>query len=166
MRTIVIIALGFSACGEAPDGTAPPTHECDLVADAGVDSVVSMGSTLELDGSSSTLCGIGEARFSWEPLPKLESAQPRAVIVPPLVRRIRPKPLELPGPRHEPDGWLIMGPGEGPVDEITGPHVVAGGWWMRALERAYYFVRTRSGRLLWIFDDRRRRRWFLHGEVE
>jgi protein ImuB len=107
-----------------------------------------------------------EARFSWEPLPKLESAQPRAVIVPPLVRRIRPKPLELPGPRHEPDGWLIMGPGEGPVDEITGPHVVAGGWWMRALERAYYFVRTRSGRLLWIFDDRRRRRWFLHGEVE
>ena len=54
----------------------------------------------------------------------------------------------------------------GPVEEVIGPHVVSGGWWIREISRDYYYVRTRSGRWLWIYNDRRRRRWFLQGEVE
>ena len=55
---------------------------------------------------------------------------------------------------------------DGPVEEVIGPHIVSGGWWTRETTRAYHYVRTRSGRWLWIYNDRRRRRWFLHGEVE
>ena len=34
------------------------------------------------------------------------------------------------------------------------------------ISRAYYYVRTRSGRWLWIYHDDKRRRWFLQGEVQ
>jgi protein ImuB len=108
-----------------------------------------------------------EARFAWEPLRQRLPARPRAVIGPPLVRRLHVRPLSLPPrPRHEPDGWLVAGLPEGPVDEVVGPHIVSGGWWMKAIERAYFFLRTRSGRWLWAFEDRKRNAWFLHGEVE
>lgn len=108
-----------------------------------------------------------EARFTWEPLHQLALARPRPVIVPALVRRLHVQPLPLPPrPRHEPDGWLIAGLPEGPVEEVVGPHVISGGWWMKAVERAYFFLRTRSGRWLWAFEDRKRNAWFLHGEVE
>ena len=32
--------------------------------------------------------------------------------------------------------------------------------------RDYYFVETRRGEVLWVYYDRRRRGWFLHGRVE
>jgi protein ImuB len=34
------------------------------------------------------------------------------------------------------------------------------------VRRDYYFVETRRGELLWVYYDRRRRGWFLHGRVE
>jgi protein ImuB len=37
---------------------------------------------------------------------------------------------------------------------------------VREVRRDYYFVETRRGELLWIYYDRRRRGWFLHGRVE
>jgi protein ImuB len=67
--------------------------------------------------------------------------------------------------RYEPDGWIIDD-ADGPIEEVIGPQVVSGGWWMREVQREYYYVRTRNGRWLWIYHDRRRRRWFLQGEVE
>jgi protein ImuB len=108
-----------------------------------------------------------EARFHWVRCEKLASPAPQHVELPPLVRRLLPRPVALaPRPRHEPDGWLIAGPAAGPVEEIVGPHVIAGGWWMRSVERAYHFVRTQGGAWLWVFEDRRRRGWFLNGSVE
>lgn len=108
-----------------------------------------------------------EASFAWEKLERLELPRPgdscgeRA-----LIRRYFPSPVELPlRSRHEPDGWVINLV-DGPVEEVIGPHVLSGGWWIHEVVRDYYYVRTRSGRWLWIYNDRRRRRWFLHGEVE
>ena len=68
--------------------------------------------------------------------------------------------------RRDPDGWLIAGVSEGPVEEVIGPHIVSGGWWIKEITRAYYYVRTRRGRWLWIYHDDKRRRWYLQGEVQ
>jgi protein ImuB len=109
-----------------------------------------------------------EACYGWEPLQRLSRrGAPAEVAVRPLVRRIYTPPIELPPrDRHEPDGWLIAGIADGPVEEVIGPQLVSGGWWMREVARAYHYVRTRSGRWLWIYHDQKRRRWFLHGEVQ
>lgn len=108
-----------------------------------------------------------EARFGWEPLDELTLPEPTGVTHRPLVRRLYSPPIQLPPrARHEPDGWLIARFADGPVVEVIGPHIVSGGWWTRDTSRAYHYVRTRSGRWLWIYNDRKRRRWFLHGEVE
>jgi protein ImuB len=107
-----------------------------------------------------------EARFSWEPLASLAPAQPREEAQPQLVRRLHARPVPLP-PREarEPDGWLIRGLSGGRVEKLHGPHRVSGGWWQRELERDYYFAETSLGETLWIFYDRKRRRWLLQGAV-
>lgn len=114
-----------------------------------------------------------EAQFAWEPLQHLElsrglePARHGGMSLAPVIRRIFTPPIPLPTrDRHEPDGWLVAGVGEGPVEEVIGPHVVSGGWWLREAARTYYYVRTRSGRWLWIYHDQMRRRWFLQGEVQ
>lgn len=108
-----------------------------------------------------------EARFRWEPLERLPPAAPREVTVRPLVRRLWARPVPLPPlGRHDPDGWLLAGEACGPVDEKIGPYIVSGGWWRRPVHREYHFARMRNGELFWIYYDRPRRRWFLHGAVE
>lgn len=108
-----------------------------------------------------------EARYGWEPLQHLVPPRSTAPLVAPLVRRLHTPPIALPPRDHrEPDGWLVAGVADGPVEEVIGPHFINGGWWMREIARAYYYVRTRSGRWLWIYHDQKRRRWFLHGEVQ
>ena len=47
----------------------------------------------------------------------------------------------------------------------AGPYLVNGGWWLKEVQREYLFVLTRRGELLWVYHDKRRRRWFLHGQV-
>ena len=77
------------------------------------------------------------------------------------------RPTALPcRERHEPDGWLISGFQRGPAIRLRGPYVVSGGWWAREVHREYHFVETERGDLLWVYYDRRRRQWFLHGQVE
>ncbi len=49
-----------------------------------------------------------------------------------------------------------------------GPYRLSGGWWGRehgGVERDYYFVETHGGDLAWVFFDRRRDAWFLHGWI-
>lgn len=124
-------------------------------------------------GQDAVLCArlhagyLPEAQYGWERLERLCPARPAAPGVCPLVRRIHTPAIPLP-PRdsREPDGWLVAGIAEGPVEEVIGPHLVTGGWWMREIARAYYYVRTRSGRWLWIYHDQKRRRWYLQGEVQ
>ena len=108
-----------------------------------------------------------EARFDWEPVASVASPKPRAVRTPPLVRRIYARPLPFsPGRHREAEAELIRHIDEGTVRETLGPYIVSGGWWSREVQREYYFVRTSNGRALWMFYDRRRMGWFIHGEVE
>jgi protein ImuB len=86
---------------------------------------------------------------------------------PQLVRRMFMKPRALPPrPRREPDGWLVAGVEGGPVEEVLGPFLFSGGWWLERIERVYHYVRTARRQWLWVFEDRERRAWFQHGEVE
>ena len=90
---------------------------------------------------------------------------------PRLIRRIYDQPLILPHRGSgEPEGWLLRGPGHGPVQSFTGPFRVSGGWWRllsgRPVSRDYFFVRLKRGDVCWVFFDRERRSWFLEGRVE
>jgi protein ImuB len=109
-----------------------------------------------------------EARFGWERMERLQVARPHPVEEPVLVRRVYARPQALPPaprPSHD-DGWLISGVGRGAVADQAGPYVLSGGWWVREVRRDYYYVETRRGEVLWVYYDRRRRGWFLHGRVE
>ncbi|MFT4705269.1 MAG: protein ImuB [Bradymonadia bacterium] len=118
-----------------------------------------------------TLCvGDGhlpEARVAWSALENLKAARPERRQLRPLVRRLHRPALPLPPrQRHEPDGWLVRGLEPGPVVRTSGPHIIDGGWWATEIAREYHYLETSRGHLYWAFYDRRRRRWFLQGEVE
>jgi len=95
-----------------------------------------------------------EARFRWEPLLATRLPRPSPSASRPLVRRLYTRPMPL-SPTVR-----------GTFARAAGPHIVSGGWWMREVHREYHFVRSRNGRLLWVYYDRPRARWFIHGEVE
>ncbi|MFQ5899350.1 MAG: DNA polymerase Y family protein [Candidatus Methylomirabilia bacterium] len=102
-----------------------------------------------------------EARFTWEPLERIDLAHPREVALRTLVRRILARPIPLPPRRYRlDDGW--------PAKELEplGPYVVSGGWWRRGIHREYHFAATGRGDLLWLYYDRGHQQWFLHGLVE
>ena len=83
-----------------------------------------------------------------------------------MVRRLFARPIPIPGPaKVVQDGWTIDRM-RGSIVQLDGPYRVSGGWWVRTVERDYYFAHTQRGDVLWIFYDRPRRRWFLHGEVD
>lgn len=110
-----------------------------------------------------------EARFAWEPLeraapPRVDPGAPPPMA---LVRRIRARPLPL-GTRAAggPQGVHLGDLADAPVCRADGPYVISGGWWQGEVHREYHFAETKSGRILWVYFDRRRRRWFLQGEVE
>ncbi|MCP4603431.1 MAG: DNA polymerase Y family protein [Proteobacteria bacterium] len=83
-----------------------------------------------------------------------------------LVRRVyvRPIPLQT-RPVVGPRGCHLEGMGEAPATRVSGPYVVSGGWWAREVHREYHFAETEAGRILWVYFDKKRRCWFLHGEV-
>jgi len=112
-----------------------------------------------------------EASFGWEPLeeavlPNAEKARAQSGARP-LVRRIHNRPRMLPPQNRmaRDDGWLLRGLEHGPVVRVVGPYIVSGGWWMGEVHREYHFAETRQGECLWVYYDRRRRRWFLQGQV-
>lgn len=107
-----------------------------------------------------------EARFSWQPLRRLELAQPEGSRELRMVRRVFARPRVLTAQRAGPDGWFVRGLGAGPLYNLFGPYITSGGWWHREQHREYYFAEMRRGDLLWIYFDRRQRVWALHGAVE
>jgi len=108
-----------------------------------------------------------EATFRWTPLFDLRDPEPRRVLKRVLVRRLLARPLALPHrPRQEDDGWQLRGRDDPAVEEVCGPYVVSGGWWRTERHREYHFLRNAKHDWLWVFFDRRRGRWFLHGRVE
>lgn len=109
-----------------------------------------------------------EARYTWEPLREVVLPQPVPDRPRVLIRRIWARPRMLPPQEHRfrDDGWLLGSLEEGPVIRVLGPYIVSGGWWAGDVHREYHFAETRRGDLLWVFYDRRRRRWFHQGRVE
>ena len=111
-----------------------------------------------------------EARSSFVPTNHLRFPESRNMQIEgslaPRIRRLLQRPRLLPPrSRNEPDGWIIE-PELGPVEKLHGPFRASGGWWVREVERDYYFAQTRSNAVLWVFYDRPRRRWYLHGWLE
>lgn len=133
-----------------------------------------------------------EASYAWEPVEKVEAPSPRLVLTRPLVRRIQQRAVALPPRpfRERDDCWIpptvveeprradrrssprtrgTHGVGantHGRVEEMTSPYIVSGGWWNREVHREYHYAHTEDGEILWVYYDRRRRRWFLAGQVE
>lgn len=66
---------------------------------------------------------------------------------------------------------MPSGNAHGRVEHMSGPYIVSGGWWNRSfpggeVHREYHYARTEDGEILWVYYDRRRRRWYLTGKVE
>ena len=109
-----------------------------------------------------------EAKFTWVPVAHAPPARPRTIEgPPPLIRRFFERPVPLPAQRRQlrDDGWLLRGLEHGAVMQLKGPFVVSGGWWIDPIHREYHFALIRRGDLLWVYFDKKRRRWFMHGEV-
>lgn len=113
-----------------------------------------------------------EARLQWNPTVRMRFPDDRKMQIAgeqmPRQRRLLMRPQQIPGPpknRKDTDGWLIA-PNLGPVVSQRGPYRASGGWWVREVQRDYYYVRTSKDAVLWVFHDRARRRWFLQGWCE
>ena len=110
-----------------------------------------------------------ESSFRWEPIHEVNAPAPAPAVAGvgsslPLVRRLYAEPVALPPmPTHEPEGWLGV---HGSVQQMHGPYRISGGWWLGRIERDYFYAETTTGEILWLYYDRPRRRWFLHGIVD
>jgi protein ImuB len=108
-----------------------------------------------------------EASFRWEPIQHARvGEQNEAPPVSSMVRRVfaRPKPLPPRVPKKPEAGPSLTE--DQAIEHMYGPYRVSGGWWKRLVERDYYYAETDHGDLLWLFYDRPRKRWFLHGVLD
>ena len=108
-----------------------------------------------------------EASFRFEPIQHARLGE--QTVAPPvssMVRRVysRPKPLPPRKPK-EPEAGPSLAKAHA-IEHMYGPYRVSGGWWKRLVERDYYYAETDHGDLLWLFYDRPRKRWFLHGVLD
>lgn len=75
-----------------------------------------------------------------------------------------PRPLYLlpePRPLQVHNNRPIHG---GPLTRLSGPERIEQGWWDGAnISRDYYMVQDQRGARLWVFQDRQRLGWWLHG---
>jgi protein ImuB len=108
-----------------------------------------------------------EASFRWEPIQHARlGEQSTSTCVSSMVRRVYARPKALP-PRksREPEAGPALAKNH-IIEHMYGPYRVSGGWWKRLVERDYYYAETDHGDLLWLFYDRPRKRWFLHGVLD
>ena len=101
-----------------------------------------------------------ENGFVWEPTSEVGVPAPREGGRGVLVRRLLPRPEPLDAGR---DGRPRTRP---PLVELTGPYRLQGGWWVREAARDYFFGEREDGALLWLYRDRVRGGWFVHGLVD
>lgn len=129
-------------CGPNPrDAAAANRALARLRAEFGAQSVVSV---VPATGH------LPESRFALHPLDNLDLPEPNDdTTATAAVRRFYPTPILLP-------------PMNTPSSPRAGPHTISGGWWVRNVHRDYYLV-PHQDRLVWIFYDRRRQKWYLHG---
>ncbi len=68
--------------------------------------------------------------------------------------------LPQPQPISERDGTLFW---NGPLSLRYGPERIEDGWWQAPVSRDYFIAEGDACSPLWIFQDRRSKRWYLHG---
>lgn len=121
-----------------------------------------------------------EARFAWEPTCSIRQPRPVALAAnlsgssSCLIRRLLRRPIPLSSTSEvclgtDPPMPSIAGavpPVFGSIRRLHGPHRISGGWWVRPVERDYYYAETTGDEYLWLFYDRPRQRWFLHGVLD
>lgn len=108
--------------------------------------------------------------FSCEHSPWMEKRSPSAPEANIISSRLRCRPLRLlrsPKPLSVGDfsaeGWPTH-VNRSRVVRINGPERIESGWWRTAdSKRDYYRIDLANGASLWVFCDRARDRWFLHG---
>ncbi len=107
-----------------------------------------------------------EASFRWEPIQRVCAPTNTFSEKPVIIRRVfaRPKPLPPRKPKV-PEAGPSLSQNQ-VIEHLYGPYRVSGGWWKRLVERDYYYAETDHGDLLWLFYDRPRKRWFLHGVLD
>ncbi len=100
---------------------------------------------------------------------KLPAPTPPPISEPALVRRLHLQPVPMPSrPRDvRNEAWLAHDPSQ-IIVRLRGPYLASGDWWLptKEIQRDYYFAETTHGDWLWIFYDRRQRRWFEEGVVQ
>ena len=109
-----------------------------------------------------------EAQYGWQRVEQAQLPKPQPPLsYRPLIRRIYRKPILLPPQNRQArnDGWLLRDLAHGPVTRLLGPYIISGGWWLAEIQREYHYAQTRNGVWLWVYFDKRKRRWFLHGEM-
>jgi protein ImuB len=108
-----------------------------------------------------------EAQFSCEPLEHTVLPKPVRRGRRTLVRRVWTQPIPLNvHPVRKAESFFLNGISGGPFRDLRGPYILSGGWWHREIHREYYFAENRAGKILWVYWDKKRGKWFLHGEVE
>jgi protein ImuB len=108
-----------------------------------------------------------EASFRWEPIQHARIGEHSgAPPISSIVRRVYARPKPLPPKRpSDPEAGPSLARDQA-IEHMYGPYRVSGGWWKRLVERDYYYAETDHGDLLWLFYDRPRQRWFLHGVLD
>jgi protein ImuB len=139
----------------------------DLDVDVDVDDKSSAHSLVEQEAAA--LASVLVRRVLRRPLP-LRTQRARLSVVPPHAPD-GASPARPPGAAPatgtaKPAGGLPVGPRGERVQRMYGPYRVSGGWWKRTVERDYYYAETDTGGLLWVYWDRPRAAWFLHGTVD
>lgn len=101
------------------------------------------------------VCPLAEHRpeAAWRRVQELKLKSKKAM-APPAAAGAMPRPI-----------WLLDAPEPvTPPKLLEGPERIESGWWDGAgVARDYYVARRDSGELLWVFQERRSRRWYLHG---
>lgn len=97
-------------------------------------------------------------------LPKCETSDEERMEAP-FVRRMFLRPIPLRAALAERDGQACLVCDEGDFP-LSGPYRVSGGWWVKEVERDYYYAQTLHGECWWVFFDRPRAAWFWHGFVD
>ena len=99
-----------------------------------------------------------EAAFEWVNLETLAAPRTHAAQTAPggralpLVRRILNTPTPLALARDAVQRW-------------SPPVALAGRWWANEIDRRYRFAALKNGEVLWLYDDRAARRWFVQGRL-
>ncbi len=188
------LAAPVSEIGLVIEGTRPSRPQIDLLAERerrdphlaerALDRVRAAYGEAAVTRASLREAHLPEASFVWEPTRSIRQphvAEPAAnlsesssCLVRRFFRRPAPRPTppseerfqEADGPLRMPSLAGVMPPTCGSIRRLHGPQRISGGWWVRPVERDYYYAETTGDELLWIFYDRPRRRWFLHGVVD